>query len=146
MSSPAGLQHSQADFLARWMPSSARAGVILNPCPDLAPSLRHVPAVGSPPLQPDDSFASDFAPLPASADSSCLGADGFARSPGGERAGTDGPLSGLSSVPPRKADGELDSLEEMASKSQDLPLMMKLEQVSTLLPGLGQISVPCCYI
>ncbi len=120
--------------------------MILNPCPDLAPSLRHVPAVGSPPLQPDDSFASDFAPLPASADSSCLGADGFARSPGGERAGTDGPLSGLSSVPPRKADGELDSLEEMASKSQDLPLMMKLEQVSTLLPGLGQISVPCCYI
>ncbi|XP_070770408.1 centromere protein J [Enoplosus armatus] len=129
MSSPAGFQYSQADFLARWMPSSTRAGVILNPCPDLAGSLRHISAVGSPPLKPDDSFASDFAPLPASADSSCLGVDGFARSPGGDGAGTDRPVNGLSSVPPRNSDGELGSLDEMASKSQDLPLMMKLEQL-----------------
>ncbi|XP_044072782.1 centromere protein J isoform X2 [Siniperca chuatsi] len=129
MSSPAGLQYSQADFLARWMPSSTRAGVILNPCPDLAGSLSHISAVGSPPLEPDDSFASDFAPLPASADSSCLGVHGFARSPGGERAGTDRPVNGLSSVPPRNSDGELDSLDEMARKSQDLPLMMKLDQL-----------------
>ncbi|XP_045910595.1 centromere protein J isoform X2 [Micropterus dolomieu] len=130
MSSPAGLQYSQAaEFLARWMPSSSRAGVILNPCPDLAGSLRHIPAVGSQPLEPDDSFASDFAPLPASADSSCLGVDGFARSPGGERAGADRPVNGLSSVAQRNSDGELDSLDEMTSKSQDLSLMMKLEQL-----------------
>lgn len=31
MSSPDGLPFSQADFLARWMPSSSRAGVILGP-------------------------------------------------------------------------------------------------------------------
>lgn len=129
MSSPAGLQFSQTDFLARWMPSSTRAGVILNPCPDLAGSMRHTSAVGSQSLEPDDSFASDFAPLPASADSSCLGVDGFARSPGGERAGTERPVNGQSSVPQRNSDGELDSLDEMESKSQDLPLMMKLEQV-----------------
>lgn len=144
MSSPAGLQYSQADFLARWMPSTTRAGVILSPCPDLAVSLRHISTVESPSLEPDDSFASDFAPLPASADSSCLGLDGFARPPGGEKAGTDRPVNGLSS------DGELDSLDEMASKSQDLPLMMKLEQVRTtwcLLqltvfpPGLGHILI-----
>ncbi|XP_039673787.1 centromere protein J isoform X2 [Perca fluviatilis] len=120
MSSPAGLQYSQADFLARWMPSSTRAGVILSPCPDLVGSLRHMSAVGSPSLKPDDSFISDFAPLPASADSSCLGVNGF--SPGGERAGTDWPVNGNSN-------GELDSLDEMASKSQDLPLRMKLEQL-----------------
>ncbi|XP_041806721.1 centromere protein J isoform X2 [Chelmon rostratus] len=129
MSSPAGLQYSQADFLARWMPSSSRAGVILNPCPDLAGSLRHTSVVRSPPLEPDDSCASDFAPLPASADSSCLGVDGFAPSPGGERPGNERPVSGLSSVPPRNSDGELDSVDEMANKSQDLPLMMKLEQL-----------------
>ncbi|XP_059198690.1 centromere protein J [Centropristis striata] len=130
MSSPAGLQYSQADFLARWMPSSTRAGVILSPCPDLAGSLRHTSAVGSPSLlQPDDSFASDFAPLPASADSSCLGVDGFAQSPGGERAGTNRPVAAQSSVPLVNSDGELDSLDEMASKSQDVPLMIKLEQL-----------------
>ncbi|XP_022595845.1 centromere protein J [Seriola dumerili] len=110
MSSPAGLQYSQAEFLARWMPSSSRAGVILNPSPDLAGSLRHMSTVGSPPLEPDDSFASDFAPLSASADSSCVGVDGFLRPAGGERAGTDRPVN-------------------MASKSQDLPLMMKLEEL-----------------
>ncbi|XP_040004086.1 centromere protein J isoform X2 [Xiphias gladius] len=129
MSSPTGVQYSQLEFLARWMPSSSRAGVILNPSTDLAGSLRHSSAVGSPPQQPDDSFASDFAPLPASADSSCHGVDGFARLPGGERAGTDRPVNGLYSVPTRNSDGQLDSLDEMASKSQDLPLMMKLEQL-----------------
>ncbi|XP_026151060.1 centromere protein J isoform X2 [Mastacembelus armatus] len=128
MSSPAGLQYSQADFLARWMPSSARAGVILNPCPDLVGSLRHISSVGSPTLQPDDSFASDFAPLPPSADSSCLGVDGFVRT-GAEKTGTDGPVNGLYSAPTRISDGQLDGLDEMASKSQDLPLMMKLEQL-----------------
>uniref|UniRef100_A0A3B4UJ67 Centromere protein J n=1 Tax=Seriola dumerili TaxID=41447 RepID=A0A3B4UJ67_SERDU len=129
MSSPAGLQYSQAEFLARWMPSSSRAGVILNPSPDLAGSLRHMSTVGSPPLEPDDSFASDFAPLSASADSSCVGVDGFLRPAGGERAGTDRPVNVPDSVPIRNSDGHLDSLDEMASKSQDLPLMMKLEEV-----------------
>ncbi|KAM9347788.1 centrosomal P4.1-associated protein [Symphorus nematophorus] len=129
MSSPAGLKYSQADFLARWLPSSTRAGVILNPCPDLAGSLRHSSVMRSPSIGPDDSFASDFAPLPASADSSCLDVDGAARSPGGERAGADRPVNGLSSAPPRNSDGELDSLDEMASKSQDLSLTMKLEHL-----------------
>ncbi|XP_073330060.1 centrosomal P4.1-associated protein [Pagrus major] len=129
MSSPAGLHFSQADFLARWMPSSTRAGVILNPCLDLVGPLRNTSAVESPSLEPDDSFASDFAPLPASADSSCIGVDGYGRLPGGERAGTDRPENGLSSEPPRNLDGELDSLDEMASKSEDLPVRMKLEQL-----------------
>ncbi|XP_008279826.1 centromere protein J [Stegastes partitus] len=129
MSSPAELHYSQADFLARWMPSSTRAGVILNPSPDLAGPLRHVSAVGSPPLKPDDSFASDFAPLPASADSSCLGVDGFARSLGEERAGVDRPVNGLVYVPTTNTDGQLNSLDEIAGKSQDLPLNMKLEQL-----------------
>ncbi|GAA6219153.1 centromere protein J-like [Lates japonicus] len=132
MSSPAGLQYSQTEFLARWMPSSSRAGVILNPSPELAGSLRHISAVRSPlpppPLGPDDSFASDFAPLPASADSSCLDVDGFTRSPGGERAGNDRPVNGLYSVPTRNSDGHFDSFDEM-DKSQELPVMMKLEQL-----------------
>uniref|UniRef100_A0A3Q1F8G8 Centromere protein J n=1 Tax=Acanthochromis polyacanthus TaxID=80966 RepID=A0A3Q1F8G8_9TELE len=129
MSSPAGLHYSQADFLARWMPSSTRAGVILNPSPDLGVPLRHVSAAGSPPLKPDDSFASDFAPLPASADSSCLDVDGLAQSLGEERAVGDRPVNGLVSVPTTNANGQLDSLDEITRKSQDLPLRMKLEQL-----------------
>ena len=129
MSSPTGLRYSQAEFLARWMPSSSRAGVILNPTADLAGSLRRISAVGSPPLEPDDSFASDFAPLPASADSSCLGVDGSARSPGGERAGTGRPVNCPYSSSMGKSDGQLENVEEMAGKSQDLPVMMQLEQV-----------------
>ncbi|XP_026233062.1 centromere protein J isoform X2 [Anabas testudineus] len=125
----AGHQHSQADFLARWMPSSTRAGVILNPCPDLASSLQHISAVGSVSLEPDDSFVSDFAPLPASADSSCLGVDGFAQSPGGERTGTDRPVTGLCSVSTRISSGQVDSLDKMASETQSMPLTMKLEQL-----------------
>ncbi|XP_041662160.1 centromere protein J [Cheilinus undulatus] len=128
MSSPAGLQHSQADFLARWMPSSTRAGVILNPCLDFAGSMCHISSLGSPtPLEPDDSFASDFAPLPVSADSSCIGV--FAGAPGGEKAGADRPLNGLLSIPQRDSNGEVDSLDEMANTTQDFPLKIKLEQL-----------------
>lgn len=129
MSSPAGLQFSQADFLARWMPSSIRAGVILNPCADLAGSLRHTSAVGSQALGSDDSFASDFAPLPASADSSCLGVDGFSRSPGRDKTVRDQASNRQSSVSPRSSDGESGDLVEAECRSQGLPLMVKLEQV-----------------
>ncbi|KAF0026790.1 hypothetical protein F2P81_021527 [Scophthalmus maximus] len=115
------------------MPSSDRAGVILSPPsadPLLAGPLRLIAAAGSSPMKPDDSFASDFAPLPASADSSCcIGGDGFARlSPGGggggggESAEADRPVDG-------HPGGQMDGLDEMASRSQDVPLMMKLEQL-----------------
>lgn len=124
MSSPAGIHFSQADFIARWMPSSTRAGVILHPCPGLSGSLRHTSAG-----EPDDSFASDFAPLPASADSSCLGVDGFSCPPEGAKTGNDGPVK----LPRRDSNGELDSLDEMEGESQDLPVMMKLEQVRPVL-------------
>ncbi|XP_031729824.1 centromere protein J [Anarrhichthys ocellatus] len=130
MSSPAGLRYSQPDFLARWMRiSSTRSGVILSP--DLAGSMRHNSTVRTPSLEtPDESFASDFAPLPASADSSCcLGVDGCSRSPGGEKAGADRPVNGPSSVATRTLDGELHSLDEMESASQDVPIMVKLEQL-----------------
>lgn len=105
--------------------------MILSPSLDLAGPLGHTSAVGSSPMLPDDSFASDFAPLPASTDSSCLGVDAFRRAAGGEMTESDRPVNGLNSVPTRIADGQLDTLDEMASKSQDLPLMMKLEQVWT---------------
>ncbi|MED6286068.1 hypothetical protein CHARACLAT_002124 [Characodon lateralis] len=121
MFSPSELQHSPADFLTRWMPSSTRAGVILGPSPELARPLRHIAAAVPAPLHPDDSFASDFAPLPASTDSSCLGVDGCGE---GTR-----PVSSLHPAPQGTSDGQLESLEEMASKTQDLPLMMKLEKL-----------------
>ncbi|XP_015234377.1 PREDICTED: centromere protein J [Cyprinodon variegatus] len=120
MSSPS-LQCSSVDFLTKWMPSSTRAGVILAPSPDLAGSLRHMTAAVSAPLHPDDSFSSDFAPLPASTDSSFLDADGCV---GGTK-----PVN--NQYPPAldTSDGQVQNLEQMASKTQDLPLMMKLEEL-----------------
>lgn len=120
MSSPAGLHFSQADFLARWMPNSSRAGVILAPCTGVSSALRLPSAEG-----PNDSFVSDFGPLPASADSSCVAADGCPRPPEGDTAGSDRPLTG------RSSDGELDSLDPMESQKQPPTLTMKLEQVSS---------------
>lgn len=131
MSSPAGFHLSQPDFLARWMPSSNRAGVILNPCPGVSGSTRSSSSAGkSPSPEPDPSFASSFAPLPASADSSCLWVDGSPHSPGGETAGTDRPVRGQPTLPYGNSNGELDSLDAMESQTQDLPVMMKLEQVN----------------
>ncbi|XP_060944793.1 centromere protein J [Limanda limanda] len=117
MSSPDGQRYTQTEVPSRWLPSSSRAGVIIHPSPDLA---------GSSPMKPDDSFASDFAPLAGSADSSCLGVDGFASSPGGEeRAGSDRRGNRLSSSPRRHSGGQVESLDE----SQDVPLIMRLEEL-----------------
>ncbi|KAF7645633.1 hypothetical protein LDENG_00200860, partial [Lucifuga dentata] len=49
--------------------------------------------------------------------------------PGGERIVSDRPVNGLYSVPSTNSDGELDALEELAMRSQDMPLRMKLEQL-----------------
>ncbi|KAM4731887.1 centrosomal P4.1-associated protein isoform 2-T4 [Anableps anableps] len=118
MSSPSELQYSQADFLTKWMPSSTRAGVILGSSPELTGSLRRIAAAVPAPLLSDDSFASDFAPLPASTDSSCLGVD--VCGDGARSVSCLYPaLQGISDGP----------LEEMASRTQDLPLMMKLEEL-----------------
>lgn len=122
MSSPDRPHFNQADFLARWMPSSTRAGVILSPSPDLTGNLRHTSAAASDLPVPQESFTSDFAPLPGSADSSCLGADGGGWLPGEERrAGAVEPLT--------NADGGLEGLDARGSKSQQVPPIMKLEQV-----------------
>lgn len=131
MSSPERPHFSQADFLARWMPSSSRAGVILSPCPDLTGTLRHTSAALSDVAAPEDSFASDFAPLPGSVDSSCcLGADGGARLPGGERAAVDRPVNAQQPFETlTNTDGGLEAVDAMGSISQQVSPMMKLEQV-----------------
>lgn len=155
MSSPAGLHFSQADFLARWIPSSSRAGVILNLSPALVDStgrrLIESPgnrsSWGSEPGNPDDSFNSSFAPLPTSTNSSCcVGVDVLAQSealtgpgeacrrPGHgtvERTGCEEPLNGLNCGPLGHSAVAMDSVEEPGNnKPHDLSLIMKLEQVS----------------
>nr|XP_057938983.1 centromere protein J isoform X3 [Doryrhamphus excisus] len=131
MSSPvSGLPYSQMDFLSRWMPSSTRAGVILNPGPELAEAPRYrspSSAPGSPPLRPDegDSCASDFAPLPASANSSCLGGHDPSRAPGGDGPGGGGHRAG----PTGASHGEAHSLAEMSNDPRDAPILMKLEEL-----------------
>ncbi|KAJ8282201.1 hypothetical protein COCON_G00047200 [Conger conger] len=69
MSSQAGLHNPETDFLARWMPCSSRAGVILNPSVDLARSLSGSSWAAQ---DVDDSFSAQFAPLPYSSNSSSL--------------------------------------------------------------------------
>lgn len=69
MSSSAGMQPSEISILARWMPNRHRAGVILSPSLDGA---------GSPRDSWDDSFASQFAPLPGSNSSSCISLESLA--------------------------------------------------------------------
>ncbi|KAJ8013109.1 hypothetical protein DPEC_G00049870 [Dallia pectoralis] len=143
MSSPAGLQaqQSQTKFLARWMPSSSRAGVILNPSPDLAESLRHSSIWGS--RNVDDSFASQFVPLPVSASSSCPSVSSLIPdAASGQEFSKQNQEPGDRTVSDRKfaamqtsvSQGlalpvEMDSIEKFVEQSQDLPLMLKLQQL-----------------
>ncbi|KAG9330402.1 hypothetical protein JZ751_025523 [Albula glossodonta] len=73
MLSPAGMQNLESDFVARWMPCSSRAGVILNPSLDLARSLRSSSSWAAQDV--DDSFSAQFAPLPYSSNSSSVSVD-----------------------------------------------------------------------
>ena len=153
MSSSAGLHFSQVDFLARWMPSSSRAGVILNLSPDMVDSagkrLAESPGNrlpwGSEPGNSDDSFNSSFAPLPTSTNSSCcIGVSAqsecltepgeVCRRPGTarvERTGCEEPLNGFNGGPLGHSAGAKESVEEPSNnKPHDLSLIMKLEQVS----------------
>ncbi|XP_011487737.1 centromere protein J isoform X3 [Oryzias latipes] len=125
MTSPAGLGFPEPDILARWTPSRTRAGVILHPSPDLAGSLRYVTAKGPAPQMPEDSFASDFAPLSASTDSSLIGAEGCERPVRGDV--TYRPTNCELSVPTAILQDQFDKLDAMAN--EDLPIMMKLEQL-----------------
>ncbi|XP_051938314.1 centromere protein J isoform X2 [Hippocampus zosterae] len=100
MSSPlAGLPHSSSDFLARWMPSSTRAGVILDPgC------LRYDSTGAAVTSEPED-----FAPIATSVDSSCLD------------------VESLSGAPGRYS--EAGRLEETPNSSQEVSITMKLDQL-----------------
>lgn len=127
MTSPAGFGFPEPDILTRWTPSSTRAGVILHPSPELAGSLRCVTAKEPGPPMPEDSFASDFAPLSASTDSSLVGADGCDQLILGDV--TYRPTNGELSVPTAILKDQFHKLDTMAN--EDLPIMMKLDQVKS---------------
>ncbi|KAM9805020.1 centrosomal P4.1-associated protein [Neosynchiropus ocellatus] len=130
MSSP-GFRYSKTDFLSQWMPSSSRAGVIL-PQPDLAGHVRTTSTEGTPAFEElgeCQSFISDFASLPATADSSCVSVEGLPKTPGGERTAGDRPLHTPGSDPIlQKPNGWLASSDE-TDYPKDLPLIMKLDQL-----------------
>ncbi|XP_036814900.1 centromere protein J-like [Oncorhynchus mykiss] len=143
MSSPAGLQaqQSQTKFLDRWTTSSSCAGVILNPSPDLAESLRHSSVWRS--RDVNDSFASQFVPLPVSSSSSCLSINSLVHDAESgtelrkqnqlpvDRTLSDRQFAGLQTVASQglTLPGEMDSMEKFVDQSQDLPLMLKLERL-----------------
>ncbi|KAK0152636.1 hypothetical protein N1851_005833 [Merluccius polli] len=154
MWSPAGL-HSRVDLRAQWMPCSSRAGVILQPAPDVgdSPGRRSVDSPGrrsvdSPgrrsawapePGNPDDSFSSSFAPLPTSANSSYLiGGDVSVQSEGwtepGDVCRRPGPAGLERAGGDEPLRGARSGVEEPGNhRPHDLSLIMKLEQDMTLL-------------
>ncbi|CAL8240465.1 unnamed protein product [Merluccius merluccius] len=140
MWSPAGL-HSRVDLRAQWMPCSSRAGVILQPAPDVgdSPGRRLVDspgrrsAWGSEPGNPDDSFSSSFAPLPTSANSSYLiGGDVSVQSEGWTEPGDVCRRPGPAGL-------ERAGVEEPGNhRPHDLSLIMKLEQLRRLQHDMQQ--------
>ncbi|KAL0963606.1 hypothetical protein UPYG_G00308530 [Umbra pygmaea] len=140
MSSPAGLQdqRSQTNFLAKWIPSSSRAGVILNPSQDLTESFQHNSVWGS--RDVDDSFASQFVPLPVSSSSSIssLIHDADARTEPSKQNQQTGDMTvcdrQFAAMQTDASQGltfpaEMDTMGKLVEQSQDLPLMLKLQQL-----------------
>ncbi|KPP69914.1 hypothetical protein Z043_111293 [Scleropages formosus] len=119
----AGTQPSEANFLARWMPSRHRAGVILNPCVDLTSSLRDSWA----PQDFSDSLASQFAPLPASRSSTNISVDSLSLVETGllnqpQESGSAVALQKVSGVRKREQD-----IDESKLKTNGRPLAEKLQ-------------------
>ncbi|KAJ8407110.1 hypothetical protein AAFF_G00287860 [Aldrovandia affinis] len=130
MSSPAGLQKPETDFLTRWMPCSSRAGVILNPSLDLARSLRssssNWAAQGV-----DDSFSAQFAPLPYSSSSS-LSDDSLVPTEAGPPGTLDLQTGKASAMDPVTAPGPSAVMQGFTGEASMQPpgdLMLKLEQL-----------------
>ncbi|MBN3308224.1 CENPJ protein, partial [Amia calva] len=141
MSSSAGLQ-SESNILAQWMPCSSRAGVILNHQLDFVSPLKATWM----PEDVNDSFSTQFVPLPASNNSSCLSVDSLLLADAAAKgtSNQEGDASfdiralqptGLNTISsPATSEGlsrELDSMDEAGNTRQrhDFPLMQKLEQL-----------------
>ncbi|KAI4883299.1 hypothetical protein NFI96_024400 [Prochilodus magdalenae] len=117
MSSPAEPHLPQSLFLSRWIPSSSRAGVFLSESPGEVSSLRSSCNSVVQEDMLDDSFCSQFAPLPVSRSSS------------------------LDSVMPKVSETDTgtetsssqhDTVHDILKKAQGLPLIAKLEQLKQL--------------
>ncbi|KAL6485207.1 hypothetical protein MHYP_G00072520 [Metynnis hypsauchen] len=117
MSSPAGPQPSQSRFLSRWIPSSSRAGVFLSGSPGEVSSLQSSCGSVAQEVSLDDSFCSQFAPLPVSCSSSL-----------------DSAVPKVSETDPeaKPSSSELDGVHNVLKKAQGLPLIEKLEQLKQL--------------
>ncbi|KAL7881326.1 hypothetical protein AOLI_G00081740 [Acnodon oligacanthus] len=117
MSSPAGPQPSQTRFLSRWIPSSSRAGVFLGGSPGEVGSLQSSCGSVAQEVSLDDSFCSQFAPLPASCSSSLDSA---------------APKASETDPGAEPSSSELDGVRSILKKPQELPLIEKLEQLKQL--------------
>ncbi|XP_064183923.1 centromere protein J [Anguilla rostrata] len=141
MSSQAGLYNPETDFLARWMPCSTRAGVILNPSVDLARSLSSSSWAAQ---DVDDSFLAQFAPLPYSSNSSSLSVEYLVpdeaaaslcksdQMPGKTNLIAFNNSTALQHTHPgavmQESTGEMDSIVETSEQPPE-DLMLKLEQL-----------------
>uniref|UniRef100_W5KUR8 Centrosomal P4.1-associated protein n=1 Tax=Astyanax mexicanus TaxID=7994 RepID=W5KUR8_ASTMX len=117
MSSPAGPQPSESRFLSRWMPSSSRAGVFLSGSPGEVSSVQSSCSSLAQEISMEDSFCSQFAPLPVSCSSSL-----------------DSLVPKVSEIDPqRKAtSSNPDSVQDILTRVQELPLQARLEQLKQL--------------
>ncbi|KAJ8352609.1 hypothetical protein SKAU_G00240850 [Synaphobranchus kaupii] len=141
MSSQAGLQNPETDFLARWMPCSSRAGVILNPSVDLV--SRSLSSSSWAAQDVDDSFSAQFVPLPYSSNSSSLSVDYLVSDETATTLGKSDQLPGKTNLMAfnstalqhthpgtvmQGSAGEMDSRVETSEQPSE-DLMLKLEQL-----------------
>ncbi|XP_056320889.1 centromere protein J [Danio aesculapii] len=125
MSSPAGLQQGQINFISQWVPEITHAGVILHGSPGEAGSGSVRSSASLVVQDPDDSFISQFAPLPISRSSSCASVDMC--SLGGGRK-----TLGQTQLSYASLNSEMQSIQDILRNTRDLPLIAKLEQLKQM--------------
>ncbi|XP_062861404.1 centromere protein J [Trichomycterus rosablanca] len=136
MSSPAGLQ-PLSHFLSRWMQDSSRAGVFLDQSPGEVASVRS--SCSSPGMEEllDDSFCSQFAPLPVSISSSCVSVDSVGhtqsrRDQESEKSSCDLDLVRHMGRKPQALIDRLEQLKQLQQRMQEQLKTHQLEQLQKL--------------
>ncbi|KAK3543932.1 hypothetical protein QTP70_031836 [Hemibagrus guttatus] len=131
MTSPAG---PQSHFLLRWMASSSRAGVFLNGSPGEMGSVRSSCSSQGMDVSLEDSFSTQFAPLPMSRSSSCTDVDSICPSQSSRAQVSTSPSSEVDMGRPAagKPQALIDRLQELKQLQQCMQEQLKAHQQEQL--------------
>ncbi|KAG7331454.1 hypothetical protein KOW79_005423 [Hemibagrus wyckioides] len=131
MTSPAG---PQSHFLLRWMTSSSRAGVFLNGSPGDMGSVRSSCSSQGMDVSLEDSFSTQFAPLPISRSSSCTDVDSLCPSQSSRAKVSTSPSGEVDMGHPAagKPQALIDRLQELKQLQQCMQEQLKAHQQEQL--------------